>query len=83
MVKSPMLMNTTFITDKNNYTDLQVLRSNAGYYIGTMYITEGDFEEPGTRDSSYFSSKQAADKFLAELEAMDDYGRASVLRSHP
>ncbi len=48
-------------------TDLTVLRSNAGWYIGRMCWNEdadfdfGGFEEPYTRESEYFPTREAAE----------------------
>jgi len=36
------------------YSDLQVLKSEAGWYIGTVYTGKEGFVEPGSRDSKYF-----------------------------
>ena len=44
--------------EKEGYTDLQVLRSPAGYYVGTMYVAEDGFTEPGSRDSGYFKTRK-------------------------
>ncbi|MEY2152249.1 hypothetical protein AB7849_15195 [Rhodanobacter sp. 115] len=40
-----------------------MLRSAAGYYIGTMWVEDG-FEEPGSRLSGYFPDKEAAEQAL-------------------
>lgn len=51
------------------YSDLQVLRSTAGFYIGTTYIDpESGWQEPGSRDSDYFVHKEQAMQALAKLE---------------
>ena len=36
-MKSPLVESADYIKDKENYSDLQVLMSGAGYYIGTVY----------------------------------------------
>jgi hypothetical protein len=51
------------------YSELQVLRSAAGFYIGTTYTdTENGWAEPGSRDSDYFVHKEQAMMALAKLE---------------
>ena len=52
------------LEDYNRYSTLQVLRSNAGFYIGTMYTHPEGWEEPGSRDSEYFPSSEAAEHAL-------------------
>lgn len=51
------------------YTELRVLSSAAGYYIGTNYVNvEADgstWEEPGSRESGYFRTREAAEAALA------------------
>lgn len=45
----------------DSYSRLQILKSPAGYYIGTIYIDpEHLFEEPGSRDTNYFPSLDSA-----------------------
>ena len=44
------------IEDRKDYSELQVLKSAAGYYIGSLY-QDGS---PGTRDSEYFPTEEAA-----------------------
>lgn len=53
------------------YTELLVLQSNAGYYIGTLFIGSDGFVEPGSRDSEYFDTREEAQKYLQWLEAAD------------
>jgi len=54
------------------YGPLKVMLSNAGYYIGRSYThTSGELknlEEPGTRESGYYASREAAQ---AELDDCD------------
>jgi len=60
-MRSPLIENASYIKDKHLYSELQVLRSAAGYYIGTVYHNPEGFAEPGSRDSvSYYSSEETA-----------------------
>lgn len=54
-----------------NYSQLQILKSAAGFYIGTLYTdpTMDGLVEPGSRDSTYFVRKEIADRALAKLES--------------
>ena len=63
-MKSPMVETRDYITNKAGYTDLQVLQSGAGFYIGTMYNNPDGFQEPGSRDSGYFATREEAEKEL-------------------
>lgn len=57
------------IGDYTGYSDLQVLRSAAGFYIGTIYTDpETKFQEPGSKDSDYFTHKEQAMQALHKLE---------------
>ncbi len=69
-MKSPMIENASYINDKQFYTDMQVLKSPAGYYVGTLYddLEIGSFV-PGSRDTDYFATRAEAEKALAEIEA--------------
>lgn len=72
-MKSPQLARLG-LADDPHYSDLQVMESPAGHYVGTSYRNldaRGKllFEEPGSRDSGYFASREEAAAFLAELEA--------------
>ena len=45
------------------YTELKVMQSAAGYYIGRGYVVEeewGTYEEPGSRESGYYKTREAA-----------------------
>ena len=69
-MKSPMVTNLPEIPNKDRYTDLQVLRSNAGYYVGTLHIDPEYGAEPGSRDSGYFATKEGAAAFLKMVESL-------------
>ena len=45
----------------NGYSELKVLKSAAGYYLGTTY--QG---MPGSRESGYFKTKEEAEYALDE-----------------
>lgn len=51
-------------------SELMVMRSNAGYYIGRACLDKRDdeypFEEPYSRESGYFKSEEAAQDALAK-----------------
>ena len=57
----------------SGYSELQVMSSAAGYYVGTSYIDpEFGFEEPGSRDSGYFKKREDAEKFLSAMKCAGD-----------
>jgi len=61
---SPMVCSEPAITEKGTYSELQVLHSAAGYYVGTLYTNEDGFPEPGSRDSGYFQTREKATAYL-------------------
>jgi hypothetical protein len=69
-MKSPQVIKANYIAedDKANYSDLQVLESSAGHYVGTIYTGE-DGEEPGSRDSEYFPNREEAEAALTAMIA--------------
>lgn len=87
-MKSPMVTNAPYITEKESYSELQVLQSGGGWYIGTMF-EERDangkviFQEPGSRDSDYFRTEIEARRYLETLQDRGDEFAATVLRDHP
>lgn len=51
-------------TEDGYYGELQVMQSNAGYYIGRIFHNNDGFEEPGSRESDYFATKEEAEEAL-------------------
>ncbi len=56
------------ITD-GAYSDVKVMRSAAGYYIGTSFTHNetsdcAGLTEPGSRESEYFGTREAAQSAL-------------------
>ena len=47
--------------NESKYSDLQVMKSGAGWYIGTIYTGDEGYPEPGSRDTPYFPTKDIAD----------------------
>ena len=53
-------------------SELKILKSNAGFYIGRTYTDEElDVELPYSRESSYFLHKEIAQLFLNSLKLME------------
>lgn len=71
-MKSLIVTNSDFIKDKHRYSHLQVLRSNAGCYLGTTYTSEDGFVEPGSRDTGYFVTEALAAELLNYIEKTGD-----------
>ena len=70
---------------RGGYSDLRVLHSCAGYYIGTVYEefdASGELIccEPGSRDSGYYATEEAAE---ADLKALNADSNAVGLRLVP
>ena len=68
------------------YSDLQVMRSGGGWYVGTMFRhNDGSFFEPGSRDSHYFENEEEATSFLRKIEKEEANGNLdhSQLRLSP
>lgn len=70
----------TYCPDPDNYSDLKVLSSGAGFYVGTVHTDPSGFTEPGSRDSDYFGTPEEAQTFLDDVAASGDRSR---LRQHP
>jgi hypothetical protein len=72
-MKSPMVETLQCVTNKSGYSELQVLRSPAGWYVGTLYWNTDEpthhYEQPGSRDSCYFRTEDEAKEYLRLLEA--------------
>lgn len=80
-MKSPMVTGADYVEDKGNYSELQVMHSAAGYYIGTVYHDPDGFDEPGSRDSGYYPTREKAQEELDKLRKGDD--DCVALRDHP
>ena len=78
-MKSPMIRNL-FPDELDRYSDLEVLESAAGFYVGTTYANPDGFTEPGSRDSGYFPTADEAQDFLDHVAAND---AGHLLRQHP
>lgn len=76
-------LNQSWIKDPENYSDLKVMNTGAGYYIGTSYTDPegGGFTEPGSRDTGYFKTREEAEEHLAMIEAHPN--PSQFLRLHP
>lgn len=59
--------------EKSGYSELKVMRSAAGWYVGTTFrnteIPGMVFDEPGSRDTGYFATEAEAAEYLRRLEA--------------
>lgn len=55
--------------NKAGYSDLRVLQSGGGWYVGTVYTDADGFQEPGSRDTDYFPTREEAEIYLKRLEA--------------
>lgn len=52
--------------DQYQYSDLCVMKSAAGWYVGTIHSDPSGFQQPGSRDTDYFQSEGEA-KFVLEV----------------
>lgn len=71
-MRSPMISHASYIepSKKVRYSELQVLKSPAGYYVGTTYTGDDGLAEPGSRDSDYFPTREEAERFLAMVSGV-------------
>lgn len=58
------ILASRYPSDEGKYSDLMVLRSAAGWYVGTVFTHHGGFQEPGSRESEYFATRQEAQDAL-------------------
>jgi len=60
------------LEEADSYSELKVMKSPAGYYVGTTYHnSEFGFDEPGSRDSGYFRTEEEAAAMLKTFESGD------------
>ncbi len=71
-MRSIQIANTVSNGGEYHYSQLRVLKSAAGWYIGTLY-TNPDTKSvsPGSRDSDYYSSEERARYALTYLENLE------------
>jgi hypothetical protein len=70
-MKSFQVLNVIPPAEQGNYDDLQAMRSAAGWYLGTMYVSRSGNASPGSRDTNYFRSSEDATLALTELEKVE------------
>lgn len=60
------------VDERDAISDHQVLQSNAGYYVGTLYFDKeiGGWL-PNSRVSDYYKSKMEAKSYLHYLQQID------------
>lgn len=64
---------------EGHYGPLEVCRSAAGYYIGRIFHDTMGYEEPGSRESDYFWTKEEAETALKEGFEWRDCGENTYL----
>ena len=74
-LKSKIVTEANYLTakEKSGFTELQVLHSNGGWYVGTLYQEKDKngnvlWTEPGTRDTDYFNSQEDAARYLRIMQ---------------
>lgn len=55
----------TLRASNGSYGPLEVLCSNAGFYIGRVFNADEGYQEPGSRESDYFETRRDAEVALA------------------
>lgn len=73
-MKSPIIQQSDYIRNKQCYSELTVMKSAAGWYVGTWYTNSDGSKEPGSRDTGYFNSPEMAEAALAEIIDEDSQG---------
>ena len=82
-MKSKVVSNVCPAEEHEQYSDLKVMRSAAGWYIGTTRHHPDGFVDPGSRDSDYFRKKEEAEHYLATINKMPPNQAAQFLRQMP
>lgn len=83
-MRSGIVETADYIKNKGGYSELKVMKSAAGWYIGTTYTDPDDgFTEPGSRDSDYYTSQGEAEKALKLYESFEEDIAHSCLRQNP
>lgn len=58
-------------TQDETVSDLCVLKSAAGFYVGRVEITEEGYEFPYCRESGYYPTREKAESALAFLRELE------------
>lgn len=67
--KQVLNVNSGNESEQSRYSDLKVMQSAAGWYVGTTYQEPGaGYEEPGSRDTGYFATQTEALRALVAME---------------
>jgi hypothetical protein len=53
---------------KDGLSDLKIMKSHRGYYLGKEYTHPEGWTEPYVRESSYYVTKEEAEGELAKYE---------------
>lgn len=56
------------ITSDGHYSNVKVLQSAAGYYIGTIFHGKDGFDEPGSRESEEYYKDKIDAEFALETK---------------
>lgn len=46
-------------------SNFMVLKSGGGYYVGTLYNNDEGWQEPNSRETDYFDTKEEAERALS------------------
>jgi hypothetical protein len=63
-MKSPITRGKPIQLDDGIYSPLQVMHSAAGYYIGRIFTDKNGMEVPGSRETHYYPTREAAENAL-------------------
>lgn len=83
-MKSPkveLLKKQGLLDPSEEYSDMQICKSPAGYFIGTIYSNPEGYTEPGSRDSHYFLDEASAQLYLEQVESAEN--PIPLLRMNP
>jgi hypothetical protein len=70
-MRSLQIKNVVPLAEQDQFSDLKVMKSGAGYYVGTTYTDPATgYSEPGSRDTDYYT-KEDAERVLAALEKFE------------
>jgi hypothetical protein len=62
------------------FSELKVLKSAAGFFVGSSYNNPAGFQEPGSRDTEYFQTREQAERRLTLINTVKN--PQEYLRDH-